>query len=249
MKKSFLIVMSLLSVSCNLLSYPQAELGLISNYNLPERRMAPLGRGSIGRGNLGAGGLGQRQQQKVNLTKEKRKDGKDSLVFKVNYLPQFLFLSTMQPKPVVVGFFSGDDDTLLYQGVADKLKDTAVFISVYPAHSPDLANLFSMILKFEGLDSVLGNNKKYPFFLFCNRDFVFVENKSVSFKKKSIKLLGKPGVFTENELLVNIEKNVPKTCLNQTKDLKNDQKQQIKSSFWQNYKDKFKKWIGSKKGQ
>lgn len=249
MNKSFLIVMSLLSVSCNLFSYPQAELGLISNYNLPEGRMAPGGRGSLGRGSLAQGHLGQRQQQKINLTKEKRKDGSDSLVFKVNHLPQFLFLSTMQPKPVIIGFFSGDDDTLLYQGIADKLKDIAVFVSVYPAHSPDLANLFSMILKFEGLNSVLGNNKKYPFFLFCNRDFVFIQNKSVSFKKKSIKLLGKPGVLVENEFLVNIEKNVPKTYLNQTKDLKSDQTQQMKSSLWQNYKDKFRKWIGSKKGQ
>ncbi len=244
MNRSFLIVMSLLSVSFNLFSYPQVELGLISNYNLPEKRMAQGGRGPLGQGHFG-----QRQQQKINLTKEKRKDGSDSLVFKVNHLPQFLFLSTMQPKPVVVGFFSANDDTLLYQGVADKLKDSAVFVSVYPMHSPDLANLFSMILKFEGLDSVLGNNKKYPFFLFCNRDFVLVQNKSVSFKKKSIKLLGKPGIFTENELLVNIEKNVPKTCLNQNKDIKSDQKQQEKPSFWQNYKNKFKKWIESKKGQ
>ncbi|MBD3231768.1 hypothetical protein GF322_03845 [Candidatus Dependentiae bacterium] len=213
----------------NLFSYPQAELGLISNYNEPEKRIQHR----------------FVQQKKIDLIKEKRKDGSDSFVVRVENLPQFLFLSTMQQKPLIVGFFVNKNEAFYkYQDVADKLKDLAVFVVIDKQQSPALINLFNVVLKFEGISLDLINGKEnYPFFLFCDSDFVFLQSNTINFRKNGINLLGKPGSCLMTKLIKDIKVNINQIALNDEKETKKTKNMKEKSSFWHNFKDKLKSWF------
>jgi len=183
---------------------------------------------------------------KMKVIREKRKDGSDSIVFKVVALPQFLFLSTMQPKPVVIGVFSTSKDIQGYQQLADNLKDDALFISIDVSDSLPLVKLLFMILRFEGVD-LLHQKDKFPLFLFCEKDFVLLQkNGKVSFKIGRIKPLGR-AEFKPDQLLQNV-KDILK--LDETKSYKKEfevegEKERVPSSFW----DKLKKWFSTNRAK
>ena len=178
--------------------------------------------------------------KKLMVVREKKEDGSDSSVFNVAVLPQFLFLATMQPKPVVVGIFSTRKDIQSYLQLADKLKDDALFISIDVNDSFPLVRLFFMILHSGGID-LLHQNDKFPLFLFCQKDFVALQkNGTITFKIGGIEVLDR-AKFQPDKLLQGIKNVLEEKEEPETKEPEIE-KEKAPASFW----DKLRGWMGAK---
>jgi hypothetical protein len=194
MKKVYLILSIIwISVLCNIFAHQPLEQGLLFGPDPAAKKMD----------------LAQRVSpvvpQQIAVAKEKRGDGSDSSVFKVNGMTQFLHMATKSQKPLVIKIFSDrSENYIIYQDIADKLQDFAVFISLEANSNSPLVQLFLLMLRFGGLD-LSAQEVAFPLFIYCKKDFVLLQNGLVNFKKDALKLLVAPGFVDKDRLQSAIE--------------------------------------------
>lgn len=197
---------------------------------------------------------GQEANHIINLVFEKKSDGTDSDVVRVNNLSEFLALCVNKIKPVFVRIFSDEKQYKeIFQQVANKFKDKAFFVSLDSFKNLSLIQVFLVVLKAKGINLPDGVDS-YPMFLFCDKDFVLLQNNSVAFQKDALKLLAvryvegaetlsrmvqkafslqgqKSNVWAQNEI-----QNASKTETKSEKSVKSDKN----ANFWKKLKNWFK---------
>jgi hypothetical protein len=208
MKKGILYL-SVIFLSCITyasFSYQPAERGLIFGEKFKNREQRTAKKGF---------------DKKMVFAREKRQNGEDSLVIRVSSLSQFLTLSANFSQPVVVRIFNQDQQYQeFFQKAADKFKNKAIFVSFNSLANEILCQVFLTVLTSKGIALPTGNDL-FPMFLFCNPNFVAVQDNSVGFRKDSLKILAVRFLKDETDLCNMINRAFMQLSDNLAQDLKN----------------------------
>lgn len=200
----FIVILSFITITS--FSYQPAEHGLIFGKKT-----------RINRRDSNKNTLNKCADKSVSFSCEKRQNGNDSLVLIVNELSQFLTLSVNYAQPIIVRIFSDEKKYQeMFQKVADKFRNKAIFVSFNSFTNAMLAQVFLYVLKSKGITLPSGN-EIFPIFLFCDPDFVVLQNNSVGFKKDSLKLLAVRFLKNETDLENIINKAFVKNSENNLK--------------------------------
>lgn len=226
MKKSYLcLFVSVLSlVSITSFSYQPAEHGIIFGGKFRNNNKKSL----------------NKTDKPMIFSCEKNLNGNNSRVLRINGLSQFLTLSVNYSLPIIVRIFSDEKKYQeTFQRVAEKFKDKAIFVSFNSFTNAMLAQIFLYILKSKGINLPNGN-EFLPIFLFCEPDFVVLQDHSVGFKKDSLRLLAVRFLKNDLDLENMINKVFSKNRVNAENSQISQNQTKSKSSNWKTIKSWFK---------
>ncbi|MCF7899594.1 hypothetical protein K9L05_03020 [Candidatus Babeliales bacterium] len=150
------------------------------------------------------------------ILKEIKENGDKSRVFIIDNFIQFLTISAKFPKKSMVikiydsRYDSRKDTQNIFQELADKFNENAVFLSLDAEKNPKLLNFLMNIILAENQIIPINGSIDLPIFLFCASQSVSFVGLNLAFKPNSIRILIKPGQIDQNILSKNIEKLLKK---------------------------------------
>ncbi|MFA5074891.1 MAG: hypothetical protein WC436_02195 [Candidatus Babeliales bacterium] len=146
------------------------------------------------------------------IVKEIRETGDKSHVYIINDFLQFLTITSKFPsKPMIIKIYdSTKNPKNMFQELADKYNEKAVFLSLDALKNPKLLNFLMNIILVERQVVPVNGSIDLPIFLFCYPNCIKFVGFQLTFKAHSLHVLAKPGEMDKNILSENLEKMLKK---------------------------------------